>query len=96
MILSQPIRMVDASTAMRQIELLHPCLVIANMQLELHSDELIHFVRQHSSLQATKILALTAQPLPADHLAEGADDYITKPIEPYELLDKVAALVGRK
>jgi CheY-like chemotaxis protein len=61
----------------------------------MHSHEIIHFVRQHPSLKTTKILVLTAQPLSAGQLAEGADGYLTKPVEPYELLAKVAALVGK-
>jgi two-component system sensor histidine kinase/response regulator len=93
----QVVWMVDGATALKQIELLRPRLIIANMQLPgLQSDEIIHFLRDHPALHATKILALTAKALPEDQTIEGIDDYLIKPVEPYQLLDKVAALVGRE
>lgn len=93
----QVVWMVDGATAMKQIELLRPRLIIANLQLpDLHDDEIIHFLREHPTLRGTKILALTAKALPNNRRANGVDAYLTKPIEPYQLLDKVAALVGRE
>ncbi|XGV96382.1 MAG: hybrid sensor histidine kinase/response regulator [Leptolyngbya sp. BL-A-14] len=93
----QVVWMVDGATAMKQIELLRPRLIIANLQLpDLRDDEIIHFLRDHPTLQGTKILALTAKALPKNRMANGVDAYLTKPIEPYQLLDQVAALVGRE
>lgn len=93
----QVVWMIDGATAMKQIELLRPRLIIANLQLpDLRSNQMIHFLRDHPTLQGTKVLALTAKTLPRDHTTEGVDDYLMKPIEPYQLLDKVAALVGRE
>ncbi len=91
----QVVWMIDGSTAMRQIELLHPCLIIINRHLpDMQSDDILYFVHQHPALQATKILMLVEQNTSGDHLEAGADAYLTKPIEPYPLLDQVAALVG--
>ena len=90
----QVVWMLDGSTAMRQIELLRPCLVITNLQLpDMHSRNLIQFVRQHATLHGTKVLTLVTHTAAADALAGGADDYLVKPVEPYQLLDKVAMLV---
>ena len=92
----QVVWMIDGSTAMRQIELLRPSLIITNIELsDMHSDDLIDFVHRHPALQVTKILVLTEETAPDDRLTAGADAYLTKPVAPYQLLDKVAALVSR-
>ena len=92
----QVVWMIDGSTAMRQIELLRPSLIITNRQLpDMQSDDIIYFVHQHPALQATKILLLVETPTPDDSLVAGADACLTKPIAPYQLLDKVAALFSR-
>ncbi|UBF28027.1 response regulator [Kovacikia minuta CCNUW1] len=94
----QVIWMVDGSTAIKQIELLQPLLVITDIQLPgIDGFEIMQFLRQHPATQNTKILALTARALPEDKqrcLEAGANDYLAKPIQPYQLLDKVAALVS--
>ncbi|MBW4469741.1 MAG: response regulator [Stenomitos rutilans HA7619-LM2] len=93
----QVVWMIDGATAMRQIELLRPRLIIANIQLpDLHGDQIIQFLRDHPALQATKVLALMAKVSSKDHTVQGVDDYLIKPVEPYQLLDKVATLVGRE
>jgi two-component system sensor histidine kinase/response regulator len=93
----QVIWMVDGSTAIKQIEMLQPLLVITDIQLPgMDGFEIMKFLRRHSTTQHTKILALTARALPIDKercLAAGADDYLAKPIQPYQLLDKVAGLL---
>lgn len=93
----QVVWMVDGATAMKQIELLRPRLIIVNMQLpDLQGDEITHFLREHPTLHTTKVLALMAKALPKAPTIAGIDDYLMKPIEPYQLLDKVTALVGRE
>jgi two-component system sensor histidine kinase/response regulator len=93
----QVIWMVDGSTAIKQIEMLQPLLVITDIQLPgMDGFEIMKFLRRHPATQSTKILALTAKALPVDKercLAAGADDYLAKPIQPYQLLDKVAGLI---
>ena len=91
----QVVWMIDGSTAVRQIELLRPCLIITNRQLpDMHSRDIIQFLRQHATLKTTKILMLLEEMTLEDHLTAGADAYLTKPIAPYQLLDKVAVLMG--
>lgn len=96
----QVVWMLDGSTAIKQIEMLQPVLVITDIQLPgMDGYEIIQFLRQHPAIQTTKILALTARALPEDRercLAEGADEYLAKPVQPYQLLDKVASLVGER
>ncbi len=93
----QVVWMIDGFTAIKQIEMLQPSLVITDIQLPgMDGYEIIHFLRHHPLTKGVKILALTARALPEDQercLAEGADEYLAKPIQPYQLLDKVSALV---
>ena len=54
-------------------------------------------LRADPALAATKIVMLTARSQEADRvaaLAAGADDFITKPFSPLELLEKVAEVIG--
>ncbi len=94
----QVVWMIDGSTALKQIEMLQPSLVITDIQLPgMDGYEIMHFLRKHPTLQKTKILALTAKVTPEDQercLDVGADEYLAKPVQPYQLLDKVVALVG--
>ncbi len=94
----QVVWMVDGLTALRQIEILQPPLVITDIQLPgMDGFEIIHFLRHNPAMRPTKILALTARTSQADKdrcLAEGADACLSKPVQPYMLLDKVAALMN--
>jgi two-component system sensor histidine kinase/response regulator len=96
----QVVWMLDGLTAIKQIEALKPGLVITDIQLPgLDGYEIIHFLRHNSAMVSTKILALTARALPEDRdrcLAAGADEYLAKPVQPYQLLDKVSALLGER
>ncbi|MGA7934288.1 MAG: ATP-binding protein [Kovacikia sp.] len=93
----QVIWMVDGSTAIKQIEILQPLLVITDIQLPgMDGFEIMHFLRHQPATKPIKILALTARALPEDKercLALGANDYLAKPVQPYQLLDKVAGLL---
>jgi two-component system sensor histidine kinase/response regulator len=94
----QVIWMLDGLTAIKQIELLQPLLVITDIQLPgMDGYEVIQFLRHHPATKDIKILALTARALPEDQercLAGGANAYLAKPVQPYQLLDQVSALVG--
>lgn len=96
----QVVWMLDGSTAIKQIEMLQPLLVITDIQLPgMDGYEVIQFLRYHPATKTIKILALTSRALPEDRqrcLAAGANDYLAKPVQPYQLLDKVAALVGKE
>ena len=94
----QVVWMVDGATAMRQIKLLKPHLIIANVELPGLKDEAIaHFLHQYSTLQAAKVLLLLSEDAPEhlqDKATDGATHYLTKPVQPYQLLEKVATLLA--
>ena len=60
--------------------------------------ELCKRIRQHESLAMTPIIFLTAKISESDRvsgLEQGADDYITKPFSPRELIARVKAVLRR-
>jgi two-component system, sensor histidine kinase and response regulator len=93
----QVVWMMETAVAVEQIQLLQPIALITDIQLPgMDGYELIRSLRQHTSTQALKILVLTAKAMPEDRrhcLTAGADDYLAKPIQPEQLLNKLAALL---
>lgn len=93
----QVVWLVDGSTAVKQIEILHPVVVVADMQLPgMDGYEVMHYLRTSPTTQSLKILVLTTRcpdKTEAHYLEAGADDCLGKPIEPEQLLYKVAALM---
>ncbi|MBD2124529.1 GAF domain-containing hybrid sensor histidine kinase/response regulator [Trichocoleus sp. FACHB-262] len=93
----QVVWLVDGSTAVKQIEILHPVVVVADMQLPgMDGYEVMHYLRTSPATQALKILVLTnhcPDKTDSHYLEAGADDCLKKPIEPEQLLYKVAALM---
>jgi DNA-binding response OmpR family regulator len=60
--------------------------------------DLVKALKADTATAATPILLLSAKAQAADvqgGLEAGADDYVTKPFEPVELVDRVNALIGR-
>jgi two-component system phosphate regulon response regulator PhoB len=60
--------------------------------------ELCKRIRQHSALAVSPIIFLTAKLTESDRvtgLEQGADDYITKPFSPRELLARIRAVLRR-
>ncbi|MBD2033680.1 response regulator [Leptolyngbya sp. FACHB-321] len=93
----QVVWMVDGATAMRQIKLLKPHLIIANVELPgLEDGAIAQFLHQYSTLQAVKVLLLSEDTSERrqDTAADGATHYLTKPVQPYQLLEKVATLLA--
>lgn len=93
----QVVWMIDGSTVTEQVELMEPSLVILSMEL-LHSNgtDMIRNLRQTPMLQSVKIIALThhaAETASQQCLEAGADDFITKPLQPDQLLRKINALL---
>jgi len=93
----QVVWMVEGSVAIEQIQLLQPIVLITDIQLPgMDGYELIRSLRQQPQTQKLKILVLTAKAMPEDRqlcLRAGADDYLTKPVQPEHLLNKIAALL---
>lgn len=86
----------DGSTAVQKASLLNPSLIVLDVMLpELDGWEVCRRIRQHSDVP---ILMLTARSDETDKivgLSIGADDYLTKPFSPRELVARVKALLRR-
>jgi DNA-binding response OmpR family regulator len=86
----------EGRTALRLIRDRQPALVVLDLMLPgMDGMAITRAVRQESS---TPILMLTARGAPADRidgLAEGADDYMSKPFAPAELALRVKAILRR-
>lgn len=74
------------------------CVVTDIMMPKLSGVDLLARIRADPSIAATPVILLSAKALAADvkaGLDAGADDYITKPFEPDDLLQRVDKLLGR-
>jgi two-component system, sensor histidine kinase and response regulator len=93
----QVVWLMEGSAAIKQIEILQSQIVIVDMQLSgINGYEVMGLLRRSKTTQGIKILALISQETPenlTNILAEGADDYLTKPIIPEQLLEAIAALI---
>ena len=93
----QVVWLVEGATAVKQIGILHPVVVITDLQVPgMDGYEVMHYIRNTAATQAIKILALTSKAIAKSethYLQAGADDYLEKPIDPEQLLNKVAGLI---
>jgi two-component system, sensor histidine kinase and response regulator len=96
----QVVWLMEGSAAVKQIEILQPLLAIVDINLMgMNGAELIGKLRKTSPTQHLKCLALIAQETPdtlTHILAAGANDYLTQPIQPEQLLLKITALLVAK
>jgi two-component system, sensor histidine kinase and response regulator len=94
----QVVWLVEGTTAIKQIEILQPSLVITDIQLPgMDGYEIMSHLRQNLATRSVKILALTVKAMPDDKercLKTGADEYLAKPIQPEQLIDKIANLIA--
>lgn len=76
-----------------------PDLVVLDLMLpEMDGYEVLSRLRQHEMTSATPVILLTARTEEGDRLKGfdvGADDYVTKPFSPRELVARVKALLRR-
>jgi two-component system alkaline phosphatase synthesis response regulator PhoP len=86
----------DGAEALRQIQVLRPALVVLDLMLpEVDGWEVCRRVRASSNLP---IMMLTARDDDVDKIVGlelGADDYLTKPFNPRELVARVRAILRR-
>ena len=89
----------DGSTGLAQIRKAAPDLLVLDLMLpKLSGLEICKEVRKDVTLNRIPILILTAKGEEADRvvgLELGADDYVTKPFSPRELVARVKALLRR-
>ncbi|MBI6546530.1 MAG: response regulator transcription factor, partial [Cyanobacteria bacterium NC_groundwater_1444_Ag_S-0.65um_54_12] len=89
----------NGEAALDILDQAHPDLVVTDvMMAKLDGLELCRRIRQQPAFAALPILLLTAKQEPSDKyrgFTEGADDYLTKPFDPIELLLRVKAQLRR-
>jgi two-component system, OmpR family, alkaline phosphatase synthesis response regulator PhoP len=89
----------DGDQALHIIRRDRPDLVVLDVMMPRHDGfELTRLLRADESLATLPILMLTARVEDADKLKGlnmGADDYLTKPFNPYEVVARVRALLRR-
>lgn len=90
----------DGEGAIRQARALLPDVIVLDVMLpRLDGLEVCKILRADARTQATRIIMLTAKASEIDRvlgLELGADDYLTKPFSPRELILRIRNLLGRK
>lgn len=85
--------------ALRQAQQEHPALIVLDLMLPgMSGYEILEQLRGDDSLRDVAVLMLTARREEQDRirgLSLGADDYITKPFSPQELVLRVGAILRR-
>ena len=91
---------VNGEEASQLIKSKHPDVVLLDWMLpDLSGLQLLKRIREHREMKTLPVIMLTAKTLEEDKvtgLDEGADDYITKPFSPKELVARINALLRRK
>jgi two-component system phosphate regulon response regulator PhoB len=95
-----PLQAADAASARRQIDAALPDLLLLDWMLPDQSGvDLARALRADSRTREMPIIMLTARSAESDKLGgfdAGADDYVTKPFSPRELVARVRALLRRR
>jgi pilus assembly protein CpaE len=89
----------DGTSGLAQARTLKPDLIITDVVMpDINGYEVTRQLRRDKQFAATPVLVLTAQSGLQDKLQafeSGADDYLSKPFEPAELVARVSALLRR-
>ena len=89
----------DGMSGLAVVESERPDLVILDwMMPRMNGLEVCQAVRANGDLDATRVMMLTAKAQEQDVVrafASGADDYLSKPFSPAELVVRVTALLAR-
>jgi DNA-binding response OmpR family regulator len=88
----------DGEDGLQRIAEVRPDIVLLDVMMpRMDGVEVVRRLKSDDSTSGIPVILLSAKAQATDisgGLDAGADDYITKPFDPLELLDKVAALVG--
>ena len=83
----------DGEEAERTIQLEHPDLVILDIVMpKVNGFELCRLIRSNPDLARLKVIVVTSMDRESDRywgMKQGADEYLTKPLDPEELVTKV-------
>ncbi|WP_068262555.1 response regulator transcription factor [Janibacter limosus] len=89
----------DGDEALRLITEHRPDVAVLDVMMPGQSGlDVLRSIRADDQLAHTRVILLTARARDVDvdaGFSTGADDYLTKPFSPRELVHRVAALIGR-
>ena len=95
-----PVTVYSGSEAWTALQRFRPDVVLLVWMLpDLSGMRLLNRIREHREMKTLPVIMLTAKTLEEDKVAgldQGADDYITKPFSPKELVARINALLRRK
>jgi DNA-binding response OmpR family regulator len=90
----------DAATALDMARSRHPDIVVSDVMMPAMSGlDLMVALRDGEATRSIPIVLVSARAQVDDvqaGLDAGADDYVTKPFEPLDLVDRVGALLARR
>lgn len=93
------LRASDAVSALETAKQERPDVVVSDVMMPGRSGlELTVDLAAATETRATPVVLLSARALPAEvaeGLAAGASDYVTKPFDPEELIERIQAVLGR-
>ena len=95
-----PVTVSSGAQAWTALQRFKPDVVLLDWMLpDLSGLRLLNRIREHKELKTLPVIMLTAKTLEEDKVAgldQGADDYMTKPFSPKELVARINALLRRK
>jgi DNA-binding response OmpR family regulator len=93
------IQAADGEEALRMALVCRPAIVVLDVRMpKLDGYEVTRLIRQHATTRETPVILVDTHPERIDTLrgfAVGADDYLTKPLDPARLLARVVEALDR-